>query len=361
MTDRPDDGSSALFLTKRRPANVSSTEFDFSRSRAQDHLRSGCLIVKNVAGVVCYATPVEFQINGGLPVRRSALACPASSPEMMAKAAAGQADQVVFDLEDGCALSQKLISRNKLIDAFQKLDFQGKIRTFRVNGLHTRFFYRDMIEVVEATGNNIDSILLPKVESAADVLFADRLLTQIEQNIGLQSGRIKLEAVIETPKAVLRVEEIAASSPRMKALVFGVLDYSGALGARGPLRDQALLYHYPRAKILAAARAAGIDAIDSVTLQVRDLGQCERDARLAAEMGFDGKWAIHPEQVKIINRVFTPSEQELTRARELVAAYEKADVESGTGVFLYHDEMIDAASLHSERKKLAVAKKIGLI
>src|SRR5205823_4302573 len=241
-------------------------------------------------------------------VRRSVLACPASAPNMMAKAVAGEADQVVFDLEDGCALSQKMPARKNLIEAFQKLDFKGKIRTFRVNALHTKFFYRDVIDVVEAAGANIDSILLPKVESPADVLFADRLLTQIEQNAGFEIGRIKLDVVIETPRAVLHVEEIAAASARMAAFVFGVLDYSGAVGARGPLRDQAAMYHYPRAKILAAARAAGIDAIDSVTLHVRDLEQCERDARLAAEMGFDGKWAIHPDQVKIINRVFTPSE-----------------------------------------------------
>ena len=294
-------------------------------------------------------------------VRRSVLACPASAPDMMAKAAAGDADQVVFDLEDGCALSQKLPARKNLIEAFQELNFKGKIRTFRANALHTKFFYRDVIEVVEAAGANIDSILLPKVESAADVLFADRLLTQIDQNAGFEIGRIKLDVVIETPRAVLHVEEIAAASARMASLVFGVLDYSGALGARGPLRDQAAMYHYPRAKILAAARAAGIDAIDSVTLHVRDLEQCERDARLAAEMGFDGKWAIHPEQVKIINRVFTPSEQELTRARELLDAYQKADAESGTGVFLYHDEMIDAASLIAERKKLAIADRIAKI
>src|SRR2546423_8083696 len=294
-------------------------------------------------------------------VRRSVLACPAIAPNMMAKAAAGDADQVAFDLEDGCALSQKLPARKNLIEAFQELDFKGKIRTFRANGLDTRFFYRDVIEVVEAAGASIDSILLPKIESAAGVLFADRLLTQIEQNVGFDVGRIKLDVVIKTPKAVLHVEEIASACARMASLVFGVLDYSGALGARGPLCDQAAMYHYPRAKILAAARAAGIDAIDSVTLHVRDLEPCERDARLAAELGFDGKWAIQPQQVKIINRVFTPSEQELTRARELLGAYQKADAESGTGVFLYHDEMIDAASLLTERKKLAIADRIAKI
>jgi citrate lyase subunit beta/citryl-CoA lyase len=292
-------------------------------------------------------------------VRRSEMACPASSLPMMTKAAAGHADEVVFDLEDGCGLSQKVPARKTLIEALQTLDFKGKIRAFRPNGVQTKFFYRDVIEVVEAAGPKIDAVVLPKIDNATDVLFADRLLTQIEQNIGLEPGRIKLEVVMETPQAVLHAEQIAASTPRMSSLIFGVLDYSGAVGARGPIREQFALYHYPKAKVLAAARAAGIDAVDSVTLQFRDTELCEHDAKFAAEMGFDGKWAIHPTQVEIINRVFTPSEQELVRARELVAAYDKAQGGSA-GVFVYKDEMIDAASLHIERKKLAIARKMGL-
>jgi citrate lyase subunit beta / citryl-CoA lyase len=300
----------------------------------------------------------QQQADRDFTVRRSELACPASSAEKMAKAAAGEADEVIFDLEDGCAPSQKIAARKTLIEAFHKLDFRGKVRAFRPNGLHTSLFYRDVIEVVEAAGARIDAIILPKIDEASDVLFADRLLTQIEQHVGLLVGGIKLEVVIETPKAVLHAEQIAASTPRMAALIFGVLDYAGAIGARGQLKEQFALYHYPKARVLAAARAAGIDAIDSVTLQFRDLELCERDARSAAEMGFDGKWTIHPDQVKIVNRVFTPSEQELVRARELLKMYEKADT-GGAGVFVYHDEMIDAASLHIERKKLAIAKKTG--
>jgi citrate lyase subunit beta / citryl-CoA lyase len=292
-----------------------------------------------------------------IAVRRSEMACPADSPEKMAKATASEADEVVFDLEDGCAPSQKVAARKTLIEAFQTLDFRGKIRTFRPNGVQTHYFYRDVIEVVEAAGAKIDCILLPKVDGATDVLFADRLLTQIEQNCGLEIGRIRLEAVIETPKAVLRVEEIAAATPRMSAMIFGVLDYAGAIGSR---RDEPSFYHYPKAKMLAAARAAGIDAIDGVTLKFRDLELCEREARVAAEMGFDGKWAIHPDQARTINKVFTPSDEELTRAREILEAYQKTESESGAGVFVYKNEMVDAASLHIERKKLAIAKKIGM-
>lgn len=294
-------------------------------------------------------------------VRRSELACPAHSLKMMAKAAASEADEVIFDLEDGCAPSQKIAARKTLVEAFNTLDFRGKVRAFRANGLHTKFFYRDVIEVVEAAGSRIDVVVLPKVQSAADVLFADRLLTQIEQNVGLPLGRIRLEALIESAKAVLHAEEIAASTPRLAGLIFGVVDYAGNIGARNPVREQFALYHYPKAKTVAAARAAGIDALDGVTLQFRDLQQCEHDAHCAAQMGFDGKWAIHPDQVPVINRAFTPSPDEITRAQEIIALYEKSDADSGLGAVVYKDEMIDAASLPIERRKLAIALKIGLL
>jgi citrate lyase subunit beta/citryl-CoA lyase len=208
-----------------------------------------------------------------LTVRRSELACPAHSLKMMAKAAASEADEVVFDLEDGCAPAQKIAARKTLTEAFNTLDFRGKVRAFRPNGLHTKFFYGDVIEVVEAAGSRIDVVVLPKVQDASDVLFADRLLTQIEQNVGLPVGRIRLEALIESAKAVLHAEEIAMSTPRLAGLIFGVVDYAGNIGARDPVREQFALYHYPKAKAVAAARAAGIDVVDGVTVQFRDLEQ----------------------------------------------------------------------------------------
>jgi citrate lyase subunit beta / citryl-CoA lyase len=296
-----------------------------------------------------------------ITVRRSELACPAHSLKMMAKAAASDADEVILDLEDGCAPSQKIAARKALVEAFTTLDFGEKVRAFRANGIHTRFFYRDVIEVVEAAGQNIDMLVLPKVHDASDVLFADRLLAQIEENMGWPIGRIRVEALIESAKGVLHAEAIAAATPRLAALIFGVVDYAGNIGARDPVREQFALYHYPKAKMVAAARAAGIDAIDGVTLQLRDLEQCEHDARSAAQMGFDGKWAIHPDQVAVINRVFTPSPEELTRAREILDAYEKSDADAGAGAFVYKDEMVDAASLPIERRKLAIAKKCGLV
>ena len=292
-------------------------------------------------------------------VRRTELVCPASSLKMMTKAAASAADEVIFDLEDGCALSLKEAARKALIEAFQTLDFKGKIRAFRANQVHTKFFHGDVKEVVEAAGANIDVLVLPKVHEAADIKLADDLLTKVETSKGLPPGGIKLEALIESAKGVLHAEQIAASSPRLVALIFGSADYAGDIGIRGPVNEQ--VYLYPKSKTVAAARAAGIQVIDGVTLQFRDLAQCERDARLALEMGFDGKWAIHPDQVAVINRVFTPSTEEITRAQEILDLYRHADQESGRGVIVYKDEMVDGASLHSEWRTLSIAKKLGLM
>ena len=294
-------------------------------------------------------------------VRRSELTCPAHSLKMMAKAAATTADEVIFDLEDACAVSQKVEARQTLIEALTTLDFKGKIRAFRPNGVRTRFFYRDLIEVVEAAGKFIDVVVVPKVYTADDVLFVDRLLSQLEENTGLAPGRIKLEVLIESAKALLRAEEIAACTPRMASLIFGVADYAGDTGARELSKDQFQLFHYPKSHIIAAARAAGLDVIDNVTLQFRDLEQVKKEAHQASLLGFDGKWAIHPSHVEVIHAEFTPGEAELVRAVKILDAYEKADREQGAGAIVIDDEMVDAASLRVEWKKICVARKAGLL
>src|SRR5262249_50235348 len=257
--------------------------------------------------------------------------------------------------------SQKVDARKTLVEALNTLDFKGKIRAFRPNNLRTRFFYRDVIDVVEAAGKNIDVVVIPKVMGPEDVTFADRLLTQIEQNVGLPLGRIKMEVLIESVAAVVRAFEIASASPRMAGLIFGIADYAGDTGAKELTKEQFAVYHYPKSKTIAAARAAGIDVIDNVTLQFRDLDQCRRDARAASQMGFDGKWAIHPDQIKVINNVFTPSKDELQRAVEILELYKKADIDQGLGGVGYKDEMGDRATFAGEWKKGAGAKKAGLL
>ncbi|AKU90376.1 HpcH/HpaI aldolase/citrate lyase family protein [Vulgatibacter incomptus] len=303
----------------------------------------------------------QLVIARSFNVRRTELTCPAHSMKMMGKAADSEADEVILDLEDSCAVSQKVPARATLIQALRNLDFKGKIRAIRPNNVRTRYFYGDLIQVLEAAGQYVDVVVVPKVYGADDVLFVDRLITQIEENCGFEIGRIKLEVLIESAKALLHAEEIAACSPRMTSLIFGIADYAGDIGAKELTRDQFRVYHYPKAHTIAAARAAGIDVIDNVTLNFRDLEQVKRDAEEGARMGFDGKWAIHPSHLPVINRAYTPDTAEIQRALEILEAYRKADHEEGLGAIVYGDEMVDAATLRVEWKKLAVARRAGLV
>ena len=295
------------------------------------------------------------------PIRRSELTSPGYSLKMMTKAVSLDADEVIFDLEDACAVSQKVAARQTVIEALTTLEFGGKLRAFRPNGLHTPFCYRDIVEVVEAAGAFLDSVVIPKINAPADVLFVDRLLTQIEMNMGLPVGRISIEALIESAQGVLHAEQIANATPRLASLIFGLVDFAGDIGAKETGAEQFFYYHYAKAKVITAARAAGIACLDGVTLAIRDLDACQRDASSAAHMGFDGKWAIHPSQVPVINAAFTPTNEEIARAQRILAAYAQADVEQGIGALVIDDEMIDAASLRVERQKLAIAHRAGLI
>ena len=303
----------------------------------------------------------QLVIARDFSVRRTELTCPAHSLKMMTKAAESGADEVILDLEDSCAVSQKEGARKTLVEALKTLDFRGKIRAFRPNNIRTRYFYRDLIEVVEAAGAFIDVVVIPKVYTAEDVLFVDRLLTQVEENANLPAGKIQLEVLIESAKGLLHAEEIAECTPRMDSLIFGIADYAGDVGAKELTTEQFQTFHYPKAHTIAAARAAGIAVIDNVTLHFKDLEQVRKDAEAGAKLGFDGKWAIHPTHIEIINRAYTPTVQELKRALAVMDAYAKADKEHGQGAIVFGDEMVDAATLRVEWKKIAVARKAGLI
>ena len=312
-------------------------------------------------GVPAPSQPSQLVVAREFVVRRSELTCPGHSLKMMAKAAATDADQVMFDLEDAVAVSQKVAARRTVVEALSTLDFGGKMRTFRPNNVRTKYFYRDLIDVVEAAGAFLDGVVIPKVNGPEDVLFVDRLLAQIEENVGLAVGGIRIEALIESAEGVLHAEQIAKATPRMGGLVFGMVDFAGDIGARELGAEQFFYYNYAKAKTITAARAAGITVVDGVTLAIRDLEACRRDATMAARMGFDGKWAIHPSQVPIINEAFTPTLKEIAQARRIVEAYAQADAEQGRGAIVIGDEMIDAAQLRVEWKTLAVARKAGLL
>jgi citrate lyase subunit beta / citryl-CoA lyase len=293
-------------------------------------------------------------------IRRSELTCPGHSRKMMDKAAASDADEVIFDLEDACAVSQKDAARSEVARAFREISFVGgKVRAYRVNGVDTPWCYRDLVDVLEAAGARVDAVVVPKVRNPADVHFVDRLITQIEWAKRLAVGRIRLEVLIETAGALIEAPAIARSSPRLDALIFGIADFAGDVGARDFKSDRGGLFANARAQLLIAARSAGLDAIDSVTVQFKDLEQVEADARSAARLGFDGKWAIHPAQLAPIHSAFTPTAEEVERAARVVEAYGKADREQGLGAIVVEDEMVDAATLRVEERKLAIARKAG--
>ncbi|HZH03688.1 MAG TPA: CoA ester lyase [Myxococcaceae bacterium] len=300
--------------------------------------------------------------EGERSIRRSELVCPGHSSKMMAKAAASSADEVIFDLEDACAVSQKVPARATVAEALRTLDFGEKVRAFRPNGVKSPFFLKDLTQVLESAGERVDAIVLPKVDDAEEVRFVDRLVSMIEQGAGLPVGRIQLEVLIESAKGVLHAEEIASASPRVASLIFGVADYAGDVGAKQFADDDEFsLFHYPKSHLVAAARAAGVDAVDNVTVHFRDLERVARDAQRGARLGFDGKWAIHPSHLEPIHAAYTPTPEELTRALKILGAYERADRERGEGAIVVDDEMVDAATLRVELKRVAVARKAGLV
>lgn len=295
-----------------------------------------------------------------ISVRRTEFTTPGHTLKMPQKAAASAADEVMLDLEDACAVSQKVAARKVVVEALNTLNWQGKIRAFRPNNVHTKFFFDDMLEVIGGAGQNLDVVILPKTEEVDEVKFVSSFLTALERKFDLPVGRIRLEVLIESARGILHAEEIAHCSPRMDALIFGIADYAGDLGAQ-LTEDGFTSFTYAKQKTVAAAKSAGIDAIDCVTLKFRDLELTQRDAKMAAAMGFDGKWAIHPGQIEVINAAFTPTEEEMQKSLQIVEAYQKADVEEGLGAIVIGDEMVDAATVRVERKKLAIAVKAGLI
>jgi len=283
---------------------------------------------------------------------------------MIAKAAASNADLVFLDLEDSVAPNEKVAARTKAINALKTLDWGKKTRAVRINDLETEYAYQDIISIVEEAGEYLDIIFIPKVKSAKDVWWVDVLLTQIEKRLH-RSRRIGLEVLIEEVEAMLTVEEIAHSSPRLEAIIFGPFDYAASQGVdTRAIGDNLDLYpgdiwHYVRNKIVIAARAAGIDAIDGPFIDFKNLDGFRRECVRTHTLGFSGKWAIHPSQIDIANQVFSPTQEEVERARTLDALYTEAQAK-GLGAVAYEGTMVDVALIRNARKIIEKAELIGM-
>jgi citrate lyase subunit beta / citryl-CoA lyase len=292
-------------------------------------------------------------------LRRSELAVPASNDNMFDKAAGCGADLVFLDLEDAVPPAFKEESRGKAISALNDLDWGRTARAVRINGLDTPWCHDDIIEVVTKAGENLDTIIIPKALRARDVWWVDVLLTQLESKLGLDN-KIRLEVLIEEVEGLANAEEIAVASPRLDALIFGVGDFSLSQGARVDTNFVPLgeypgeFWAYARNKVIVAARIAGIDAIDAPYPDYRDLSGYERDARRASLLGYTGKWAIHPDQVPVANRVYAPTADEITRAEANIAAYREAEAK-GRGAVGVNGVLVDAAHVKQAQQTLARA------
>ena len=298
-------------------------------------------------------------------LRRSELSTPGTSEKMMTKAAASDADLVYLDLEDAVAPSEKQGAREPIVSALTGLDWGTKTKAVRVNGTHTQWCHDDVTHVVSGAGAELDVIIVPKVKAPRDVWFVDTLVSQLELELGLEPGRIGIEVLIEETEALARVEEIAGCCPRLEALILGVGDLSASQGIRtGHIGDSADRYpgdmwHYARNRMIVAARANGLDAIDGPYANFRNPDAYRREAMWAATLGAVGKWAIHPSQVPIANEVFAPTEAEIEQARAVVDAVRKAEA-GGEGAANLNGMMIDAATARIFEVVLERAEQAGL-
>jgi citrate lyase subunit beta / citryl-CoA lyase len=282
--------------------------------------------------------------------RRSCLAVPASSQRFIDSARGLPADEVFLDLEDAVAPAAKEQARRNAIAAVTAGGWQGKLLALRVNDATTRWAYRDVVDVVAAAGHGLDAIVLPKVTGPGHVIWLDLLLGQIELDSGGEPGRIGIEAQIEDASGLANVDEIAAASPRLQALVFGPADFMASIGMRSlrvgaqPAGYMGDAFHYPLMRMLVAARSHGLAAIDGPYLAIRDLDGLRAAAASTAALGYDGKWVLHPGQAGIVNEAFSPSQDDYERAELILDAYRYHTEVEHRGAAMLGGEMIDEAS-----------------
>jgi citrate lyase subunit beta/citryl-CoA lyase len=298
--------------------------------------------------------------------RRSCLSVPGSSERFLAKAPGVPADMTFLDLEDAVAPLEKEGARAKVVAAIRELPWDDRVICVRVNAWDTRWTYGDVIEVVSGAGERLDEIMLPKVQTAAEVVALDLLLTQIEENVGLPVGHVGIEAQIETARGLINVEEICAASPRLETIIFGPADFAASMempvltgGVQIPdyPGDH---FHYVFSKILMAGRANGLQVIDGPFLRVREPEEFRDYCKRTRILGYDGKWALHPDQVTILNEIYSPTQEQFDNAWAILDAYKQATEHELKGAVMFGEEMIDEASRKMALKFVSRGERAGL-
>ena len=284
------------------------------------------------------------------------MSVPASSERFLTKARGLAVDEVMLDLEDSVAPDAKAGAREFAVAALRGGGWDGKLVAVRVNDATTPWAYQDVIAVTEGAPGAVDTLILPKVSDPGAVVWLDVLLGQLERSAGLAPGRIGIEAQIEDAAGLAAVEAIATSSSRLVSLVFGPADFMASIGMRsltvgGQPEGYAFdAHHYPLMRMLVAAKARGLQAIDGPYAKIGDTEGLRAAATSTAALGYDGKWVLHPAQVEIVNRAFTPTPDDYARAVRILDAYDRATSVDQRGAVMLDGEMIDEAS-----RKLALA------
>ncbi len=295
--------------------------------------------------------------------RRCQLSVPGSNQKMVEKAAASGVDHVFLDLEDAVAPNAKVGARDIVVDALNNLDWGNTVRCVRINDTGTPWCHGDIITVVEKACANLDTIMLTKPMDASDVLFVDKLLTQLELRLGLDK-RIGLELLIEETLGLQNVEEIANCTPRLEAMVFGMGDYSASQGidlslVYGKYKYPGDIFHYAKFRVAMAARARGIDAIDGPYGAIKDVEGYQESCRQARALGMVGKWALHPTQIDHAQDIFTPNGRVVEDARKLTRAYQESAAK-GQGAVMIDGKFADAATVRLMANTLDLADLYGL-
>ncbi len=313
-------------------------------------------------------------------LNRSELAVPGSSPGMFEKAAATDVDVIFLDLEDAVAPDEKEQARKNIIEGLNDIDWKGKTMSVRINGLDTHYMYRDVVDLIEQATDKLDLIMIPKIGTVSDVYALDMLVTQAEDAMGAKK-RIGFELIIETALGMKNVDEISAASKRLESLHFGVADYAASTKAKttvigGPNPNYHVLtdaddagnrevhwgdmWHYAVARMVVAARANGLRPIDGPFGDFGDADGYIAQANRSATLGCEGKWAIHPSQIELANTVFSPTEEEVTKAQRIIDAMAEA-TKAGKGAVTLDGRLIDIASIKQAEVMVEKAKQIASV
>ncbi|PQO24794.1 CoA ester lyase [Rhodobacteraceae bacterium WD3A24] len=303
---------------------------------------------------------MSFRIQPAPPARpnRCQLFGPGSRPALFEKMAASAADVINLDLEDSVPPDDKAAARANVIAATHDVDWGRKTLSVRINGLDTPYWHKDIIELLEQGGERLDLVMIPKVGCAADLYAVDALVTAVERDKA-RTKPIGFEVIIESAAGIAHVEEIAAATPRLQAMSLGAADFAASMGMAttgigGTQENYYMLHdgqkhwsdpwHWAQAAIVAACRTHGVLPVDGPFGDFSDDDGFRAQARRSATLGMVGKWAIHPKQVALANEVFTPSDEAVAEAREILAAMEEAKAR-GEGAAVYKGRLVDIASI----------------